>query len=138
MPISSHWPTPNRVASAETIAYLRDTVRDWAPAEIQVDPLRVDISLITGSDRTLTTQLAWWLSRTTLSTGERPVGLRYPSRHGNNLACYALWVDLDRYGPATPISDAVEAEYQVHQSWTIERTDDDLLEAARLLGIAVF
>lgn len=105
---------------------------------IQAEPLQVDLSLIAGNDRTLTTQVAWWLSRTTLSTGERPIGLLYPSRHGTDLHCYALWVDLDRYGPVTIVSDAVESEYRVTRSDEIDRSDMNLHEAARLLGVTVF
>lgn len=126
------------LASAGTIAYLRDTVNHWAPPELQKDPLQVDLSLLTGSDRRLTTQVAWWLARTTLPTGVRPIGLRYPSRHGTDLDCYALWVDLDRHGPATPISDAVQTEYRMGYSRTIDYTDNDLQAAAELLGVSVF
>lgn len=126
------------LASAGTIAYLRETVDQWAPPEIQRDPLQVDLSLLTGGDRRLTTQVAWWLSRTTLPTGAQPIGLRYPSRHGTNLECYALWVDLDRYGPATPVSDAVQTQYRMGRSGAIEATDKDLHTAAELLGVSVF
>lgn len=126
------------LASAGTIAHLRETVGHWAPPQIQRDPLQVDLSLLTGSDRRLTSQIAWWLSRTTLPTGGRPIGLRYPSRHGTNLDCYALWVDLDRYGPSTPISDAVQTEYRMGHSGTIDYTDKDLQAAAELLGVSVF
>lgn len=126
------------LASAGTIAYLRDTVTHWAPSQIQRGPLQVDLSLLAGSDRRLTTQAAWWLPRTTLPTGGSPIGLRYPSRHGTNLDCYALWIDLNRHGPATPIRDAVQTEYRMGHSGTIDDTDTDLQAAAELLGVSVF
>lgn len=126
------------LASAGTIAYLRETIGHWAPPQLQRDPLQVDLSLLAGNDRRLTTQVAWWLSRTTLPTGARPIGLRYPSRHGTNLDCYALWIDLDQYGPATLISDAVQTRYRIGYSETINHTDKDLQAAAELLGVSVF
>lgn len=121
-----------------TIGYLRATAGSWAPGAFREDPRKIDVSSLTGSDRVFTTQVAWWLSRTTLPSGELPIGLRYSSRHGGEVECYALWVDLDRFGPAESVSDAVATEYDAGRTAEIAGDDPDLEAAASLLDVKVY
>lgn len=134
-------PAPGRVIdllSSTTIGYLRATAGEWAPVEMREDPRLIDVSSLTGSDRRFTSLVSWWLSRTVLDSGELPIGMKYSSRHGGEIECYALWIDMDRFGPATSISSAVATEYTVDRSHAIGADDEDLVRAADLLGLKVF
>lgn len=126
------------LAASETIAYLRGSVSEWASLELQADPLKVDLSLITGGDREATSKVAWWLSRTVLTHGEPPIGVLYPSKHGADLQCYGFWVDLDRYGPGKTICEVVAEEYRVDSTEDIKLNDRDLQHAGKLLGLRLF
>ncbi|WP_157697095.1 RES family NAD+ phosphorylase [Brachybacterium avium] len=121
-----------------TISFLRATAESWAPGQFRENPRSIDVSSLTGNDRVFTTQVAWWLSRTTLPSGELPIGLRYSSRHGQEVGCYALWVDLDRFGPAEDVVDAVATEYEAGRDTVIDANDRDLRAAASLLDLKVF
>lgn len=120
-----------------TIGFLRSTADRWAPDPYRKDPKTIDVSSLMGSDRAFTTQVAWWLSRTSLPGGEVPIGLKYSSRHGGEVECYALWIDLDLYGPAVDVASAVAGEYLVGSTAAIDGDDPDLTAAASLLGLAV-
>lgn len=126
------------IANTRSLAYLRATAERWAPPWLRKNPLSIDVSTLTGPRRTATTRAAWWLSRTILADGSMPIGITYPSRHGTDLQCYALWVDLDRYGPEVAVSDAVGAEYKVRSSDPIELTDSALLRAQKHLSLHIF
>lgn len=124
------------VADSGTVAFLRSTVREWAPDGLEAKD--VDLSLLTGKNRVVTSAIAWWLSHSETKTGELPVGLLYYSKHGVDIPCYALWVDLDRYGPGTSIQQAVMKEYEVVRRSEITQHDADLQQAADLHGVRIF
>lgn len=123
------------IASSNSLAYLRATAEQWAPRGLRDEPLSIDVATLTGPRRTATTQAAWWLSRTVLADGSLPAGIVYPSRHGTDLQCYALWVDLDRHGPDVTVAEAVATEYEVLSHDPLELTDPALRTARRRLGI---
>ena len=126
------------IASSNSLAYLRETAEQWAPRGLRDKPLSIDVSTLTGQRRTATTRAAWWLSRTVLADGSLPVGIAYPSRHGADLQCYALWVDLDRHGPEVAIAEAVATEYKVLSQEAIELTDTALRTAQKRLGLHLY
>ena len=125
------------VGNGDTLAYLRATMDQWAVRLQPFLPTDLDVSSITGSDRRLTCAVAWWLQRHTLPDGRRPDGLRYNSRHGTDMECYALWVDLGNYPAGTPIADAVESVYERSETRAIEWHDDELKRAAHRLRLVV-
>lgn len=91
----------------------------WAVQLEPFSPADLDISAVTGRDRRLTYAVAWWLQRHVLPDGRRPDGVRYNSRHGSDMECYALWVDLGNYPTGTPIADAVESAYTCTETRTV-------------------
>lgn len=125
------------VGSGDTLAYLRATMGQWAVRLEPFPPTDLDVSGVTGSDRRLTCAVAWWLQRHTLPDGRRPDGLRYNSRHGTDMECYALWVDLGNYPTGTPIADAVESVYECTETRAIECHDHEFKRAARRLRLVV-
>ncbi|MEE6286899.1 hypothetical protein V2J52_04430 [Georgenia sp. MJ173] len=59
------------------------------------------------------------------------------SRHGTEMECYALWVDLGNYPTGTPIKDAVGSAYTCTATRAIECHDTVLQQAARRLRLVV-
>ncbi|MGQ0843417.1 MAG: hypothetical protein ACT4QF_04720 [Sporichthyaceae bacterium] len=84
------------VGHAETVAALRRAVDAWAPTpELQNDPPRVDLSLLAGSDRHATVAAGAWIRRQLLTDGSEPSGVRFASKHGTSLICWAVWIPLN-------------------------------------------
>ena len=75
--------------------------------------------------------------RHSLPDGRRSDGLRYYSRHGTDMECYALWVDLGNYPTGTPVADAVDSVYECTETRAIECHDDEFKSAARRLRLVV-
>lgn len=123
---------------SDTIGALRGSARQWLPDghPLRQNPSRLDLSDLTGSDRTLTCALAWWLARQTLADGSIPAGIRYVSRHGTDLTAYALWVDLAKFPPSTTVSEAVSTRITARTA-TFEARDPDYCWAAQVLGLRV-
>lgn len=109
----------------------------WAVQLEPFSPADLDISAVTGRDRRLTCAVAWWLQRHVLPDGRRPDGVRYNSRHGSDMECYALWVDLGNYPTGTPIADAVESAYTCTETRTVQCHDEALQTAAGRLRLVV-
>lgn len=126
------------IGHAETIAVLRSTASAWSPdATLLADPARVDTSLLAGGRREITTMIAGWLRGQVLCDGSRPSGIRFTSKHGQNLVCWAAWVPLrDKTGQA-------DVPAMVGDSITVGPTTEllpnapALLAASRLLGLRV-
>lgn len=141
--ISSFGPRhPDRVqfidiAHSNTIGFLRATMDQWATRLPVNEPSEVDVAALTGQDRALTCAAAWWLQRLVLPGGGVPAGVTYTSRHGVNLKCFALWVDLGDYPSGTPVLEATSNDYSVDETYSIEATDDALLAAAKALHLMV-
>lgn len=125
------------ITSSRTISYLRSTMGQWAQHLPPIDPARLDIAAIAGEDRQLTCAAASWLQRLTLPDGRRPDGVRYGSRHGIDLTCYALWVDLGSHPEGTDINAAVQDAYVIETSFDIELSDRELVRSARSLQLTV-
>jgi len=74
---------------------LRREVTAWSPdAALLRDPMRVDTSLLASGRRDVTTAVAGWLRTRVLGDGSQPSGVRFTSKHGQNLVCWAVWVPL--------------------------------------------
>lgn len=123
------------IADSETISFLRATMARWSGPLGQLEPAAIDLSFLTGPDRMATCAVAWWLQRARLPGGRTADGVRYPSRHGVDLECFALWVDLDPQPAGTPAMRAVEARFSESSCEPIEVSDEDLQGAARSLGL---
>ena len=121
----------------DTIAFLRATVGSWWPPR-QARPLSIDLSLLTGGHRRITSRVAWWLARQVMPDGTRPAGLAYPSRHGANRTCYALWIDLSAFAPGTTVTAAVATRFTADPPQAIPADHPALVSAARQLGLTVF
>ena len=81
------------VMAGDPISALRRHFTKWAPNQ---DPAhqRIDTSVLTGPDCVVTCAVAKWLGEQVLADGSIPAGIRYVSRHGGELPCWAVWVDL--------------------------------------------
>ena len=77
------------VCGSDSIAVLN------AGMQPQLEALEVSqltIGGLLGEDRELTTVIAEWLWRQTLDDGSLPHGVSFPSKHGENWSCYAVWL----------------------------------------------
>lgn len=87
-----------------------------------VDELTLDS--VTKGDRVLTRYIASWVHKLEIDDEEPLVdGIRYLSRHGADLECWAIF---DR------------AELKLEATKTIDRDDPDLQRIAALFGLEVF
>jgi hypothetical protein len=122
------------LSAAETIGVLRRSAHTWVPRTRTANSTRIDLAHLTGSDRLLTCAAAKWLAGQVLANGLFPRGVRYPSKHGADLPCWAVWIPL-------PPDGAVE-EMVAKYAWAAKETaisrDGDLRWAARQLGISVW
>jgi len=106
------------VAHAESIAAINDQF---------IAPDRPDLTTadLTGSQRTLTTEIALWVLNQTLDDGSRALGIGYLSKHGRNLPAYALWLR------AVDDGHSIDSEpIQILDVTAISPTDVDLVAAA--------
>lgn len=125
------------VSHSTTIGFLRSTMNRWARQLPTMDPSEIDMAALSGQNRALTCSAAWWLQRLTLPDGTRPDGIRYGSRHGVNLLCFALWIDLGAYPAGTPVVRAAGEDYAVAETSPIEANEPALNEAARALQLTI-
>lgn len=122
------------VMAGDTISTLRRHFEEWAPNQ---DPRyrRIDASLLTGPDRMVTCAVAQWLIRQVLDDGSIPAGVRYVSRHGGELPCWAIWVDLEGTTNPDDVKPLVERHITEVNRTPIEATDADFRWAATSLGV---
>ncbi|TWP54028.1 hypothetical protein FKR81_00185 [Lentzea tibetensis] len=121
------------LAEAENLGVLRRSVREWSPARYHSN--RIDLSDLLGGDRQLTCAAAAWLSTCTLTNGSRPRGVRYVSKHGVNLSCWALWAPV-RHGE--DVEQAVRRHVRRGRTLPVDPADRQLMWAASQLGLKVW
>jgi RES domain len=104
-----------------TLAWLN---RDFRPLLVLSNLGEVTVDSITKGDRMLTRYLASWLYKLRSPTGE-PLfaGIKYLSRHGSDLECWALF---DR------------TQIELRETMTIGKDNPDLKKIADLFGLIVF
>jgi tetratricopeptide (TPR) repeat protein len=85
-----------------------------------------------GTDRSVTTRIATWISQQTLFDGSNPLGLMYPSRFNRDWTCFAIWLDSVRNQNGAEIRLLASHEIVVYDA------NDDLGIAATLLGVTVY
>jgi hypothetical protein len=126
------------IAHAETIAALRRAAPSWAPTvKLRQDPLRVDLSLLTGADRVATTAAAAWTRTQILADGSEPSGIRFTSKHGGGLICWAAWIPLHGQTDQARVKALVNKTATAEPEAEILEGATALLRASRLLGIRV-
>ena len=121
------------IAAAETIGYLRNTAHSWYPLKLKRN-LEIDLSLLTGPDRLVTTAAANWLARYRFLDGHTADGVTYPSRHGADHSCYAFWFRMIEYPRLTP-EQLVATKFRTISIEGIDPWDRDGRTAARLCGV---
>lgn len=122
------------VMSSDSISTLRTHVAQWAPGAIS-DYQRMDAAMLAGSDRRATCAVAEWVSNQVLDDGSRPAGVRYTSKHGGDLPCWAVWVDLGGVNTHKDVGEIIAAHAREYSRSPIELSDSDFLWAARSLGL---
>lgn len=122
------------VMAGDTISALRNNVSQWATSK---DPRlsRIDTSMLTGSDRRVTCSIAKWLREQVLDNGSSPTGIRYVSRHGGELPCWAVWVDLQGASSEEDVKALVAQHVEEISRASIEEADRDFQWAAKSLGL---
>lgn len=121
------------LGEAENLGVLRRFVRDWSPTRSRSN--RIDLSDLVGGERQVTCAAAAWLATRKLANGSRPRGLRYLSKHGANLACWALWVPV-KHGEG--IERAVRRYVWRGVTLPVDANDRQLIWAANQLGLKVW
>jgi hypothetical protein len=124
------------ICDSSTINTLRMHADEWAPHKYLIDdPSRIDLSVLTGNARSVTSSAAQWIRVQRLADGSEPLGIRYASRHGTDLQCWAAWVPLLGETRQEAVSSLVAAYVSVLDESDISSQDDDLKSAARVLGL---
>jgi len=121
------------LGEAENLGVLRRFVRDWSPARYRSN--RIDLSDLVGGERQVTCAAAAWLATRELANGAHPCGLRYLSKHGANLACWALWVPVEDGGC---VEQAVGRYAWRGMTLPVDANDPQLIWAANQLGLKVW
>lgn len=88
-----------------------------------------------GENRKITTKVAEWIWHQRLSDGSLPHGIRYGSKHGNDLSCWAVWLRIVDAGgelcdEPTKADDGVEIKSPEHNR--------PLADVADMFGLKVF
>jgi hypothetical protein len=122
------------VMAGDSISTLRANAANWAPAQGRTYP-RVDTSVLAGPDRVATCAIATWLTQQRLDDGSRPAGVRYTSKHGGDLPCWAVWVDVTDSADAAETKRRVTAHVREASRAAIHPTDPDLRWAASSLNL---
>ena len=104
----------------------------WPVRHLTVGPQGL---LLAGSDRRATCAVAEWVSNQVLDDGSRPAGVRYTSKHGGDLPCWAVWVDLGGVNTHKDVGEIIAAHAREYSRSPIELSDSDFLWAARSLGL---
>jgi hypothetical protein len=123
------------ISAAETIGALRRSAEAWAPGRYSRQPNLIDIAGLAGGDRILTCAAADWLRCQIPCDHETIGGIRYLSKHGSDVACWARWA------AAREGDDAISTLREVATHGppaVIGRNDPDLEWAAHQLGLRVW
>lgn len=122
------------VTAGDTISTLRGHFAEWAPSQVP-RYRQIDVSVLTGPDRVVTCAVAKWLRGQVLDDGSVPAGVRYMSRHGGELPCWAVWVDLEGVVNPEEVKPIVERYIDEVSRAPIEVADADFRWAATSLGV---
>jgi hypothetical protein len=127
------------ICHTDTINALRDHAGDWlSDVALVEDPSDLDISVLTSNRRSVTSAAAHWISHQVLEDGSEPRGIKYPSRHGVDQNCWAIWVPLLGEQEQARVSELVRAHARVEEVGEISLHDADLKDAANYLGLRCF
>jgi len=121
------------ISHHSSILFLRATVTDWFP-DFDGNVNDIDLAMITGSNRGITSRIAWWVAQQSITTNEKVLGLQYPSRHGANGICYAFWLNPSDFSPTLTFEKAMESRFAIKQ--LIDIPIDELQRAAKSLGVS--
>ncbi|MFL6120517.1 hypothetical protein [Actinophytocola sp.] len=123
------------ISAAETIGSLRRSATEWAPPAYVNKPTLIDIASLTGSDRALTCAAASWLWKQQARDGVGIYGIRYLSKHGADLDCWARWLPAVQHTRDVTDVNSVATHGDPR---IIQRDQPDLQWAARQLGLMVW
>ncbi|MGI8417417.1 MAG: RES domain-containing protein [Nakamurella sp.] len=87
---------------------------------------------LTGEQRQLTTSVAEWVRNQVLDDGSLPMGIKYQSKHGNDIPAYAIWLRALDDGKS-PRSEHV----QLVTETAVKKDDPDLREVASWYDLKV-
>ena len=91
--------------------------------------------LLLRPDRVVICAVAKWLGEQVLDDGSIPAGIRYVSRHGGELPCWAVWVDLGGSNDPDDVKPLVALHIDEVNRVPIEAGDADFRWAAKSLGV---
>lgn len=77
------------IEHADSVQALNRGLARWLAGEGRP---RLTRSQLCGEERVVTTTVAQWVHRQTLDDGNRPHGIYYPSKHGMDAGCWAIWL----------------------------------------------
>jgi hypothetical protein len=124
------------VLASNTIATLRRNATGWAPSSLLSNIKKFDSSALLGPDRAITSALSHWLSQQVLDDGSKIQGITYLSKHGSDLNCWALWVDLKGSDQIEETQRLVAKRVKEESCTEIDNNNDAYLWAANLLQLA--
>ena len=85
----------------------------------------LDLAVLYGADRSVTTTIAEWVSTQTLDDASTPLGIVYDSKHATGQA-WAYWLPVDT-------SPAVDEK----REYSVEDDDPDLITVSKRFGITI-
>lgn len=102
-------------------------------------PEGLTVAHLRGEDRSITTTIAGWLRALTLDDGHRPHGIRYGSKHGSNLTCWAIWLRVVDDG-SDPARDVLREPTIADTGTTIDPPERNaaLQEVVDLFGLTCY
>lgn len=118
------------IAAAQTIGTLRQAATEWLADRRLV----VDLSLLTSDNREATCSAASWIRDKRLEDGSTPAGLRYPSKHGADHECWAIWVPLLGARDQVAVPRLASERVRVQRQESLQADDSDLSWAVNALG----
>ncbi|TXC99038.1 hypothetical protein [Streptomyces sp. ISID311] len=128
-----------QICHSATINKLRDHAEEWAPDDALIaDPSKIDLSLLTGNRRSVTSSAAQWINRQLMKDGSEPRGIMYCSRHGSDQVCWAAWIPLLGEGKQERVPDLVAKRATSLGCEDILDSDQDLKRAATTLGLRCY
>ncbi len=123
------------VLASDTLATLRGSFDSWATDFTLRNPKNFNASTILGPDRDVTCAIASWLSRQILEDGSKLQGVSYLSKHGGDLNCWALWIDLQESDQVEEIQRLTAKRVREESLKEIEENNASYLWAAKSLQL---